>query len=115
MQEEILTRIDALAEKLGVAAQELFAIYVRQAPLEFVDVAAVAVVLIIIGLLFKYSLSKMIKEEQFDDSGWWIVTGVTCVALFIFVAVEIGETAQAIKAVLNPEYYAITHLSELIK
>ena len=115
MQEEILTRLDALTEKLGVAAQELFAIYVRQAPLEFADVVGVVIGLAVVGLLFKYSLSRMAQEDQFDDSGWFMVVILSCIALLIFGVFVVAESTEAVKAVLNPEYYAITHLGQLLR
>jgi len=117
MQEEILTRLDSLAEKLGVAAHELFAIYVRQAPLEFVDVAGFVVTLAILFPVFKFLMGKLTaqKSDHLDNPGWFLAAAAIFIALVVVGIATIDETSQATKAVLNPEYYAFSHLSEFFK
>ena len=119
MQEEILTRLDSLAEKLGVAAQELFAIYVRQAPLEFVDVVANGIILLVVFFVLKYVVKIFTAALEKDEEGKLIGAAVIGVIASIFliatIFVLIAETQQAVKAVLNPEFYAITHLGQLLR
>lgn len=119
MQEEILTRLDILAEKLGVAAHEMFAIYMRQAPLEFVDVAANGIILVATIFVLKYAL-KVFKAafEKDEDSGMisaGTIVAVASIALVVASFILVDEIQEATKAVLNPEYYALTHIGQLLR
>jgi len=119
MQEEILTRLDALAEKLGVAAHELFAIYVRQAPLEFVDVVGSGIILMTTFFVVKSAVKIFATAVEEDKEGKMfgagVITAIASVILIVASFVVIDETQEAVKAVLNPEYYAISHLGQLLK
>lgn len=112
--------IDNLAEKLGVAAERLYPLLVKQA---FIDgVMSIVYCLICAAVIFvavKYCLYLFVKKNGGNDTGWDIAceNGIdTFVVLMIAVTITASLAATvafcinlptAINALANPEWYAI--------
>lgn len=97
MQQEILTRVDKLAEKLGVTVEYLWPQLVRLTIIEAVTcILAMAITVVIAGALW----IKAKNTDSYNDEGWVIGAGAASVVAAIFVIVVIG---YSIPALLAPE------------
>ena len=84
LQQEILTRIDRLAEKLGVTAEYLWPHLVRHSFAEGISVIVGASVLIVISIvLWWWALRE-------DEEGLAILAGVVTLVAAILAIVAIG-------------------------
>ena len=95
---EVTTRLDAVAAKLGMAADHMWPILVRQQFYEglvlTIAISTVAVTFLV-GGIFGF-------KKHFED-GWWIACSVISAVLF---AIAAGWSISTI----NPEYYAFMDL-----
>ena len=97
LQQEILSRIDKLADQLGVTVEYLCPQLVRLTVIEGVTcILAMIVTVVIAGALW----IKTGNTDSYDNEGWVIATGVATVVAAIFVIVVIG---YSIPALLAPE------------
>lgn len=109
MNEELLKRLDTIAEKLGVATNHLNEVFIRQAILEgyygiFWFVAGIGLAFL---TPFLYKKSKTIDDE--------------CAAIVMMIFVRIFAIAFIIGGLMdttslfNPEYEATKELFKLLK
>jgi len=112
MNEEILTRLDALAAKLSTTADQLWTVLIRQAQIEGVLFACIALVLAAIAVGFwrighPKLMSGWRNGSQYHRDGWefgltagWTISAV-CAAVAIVCAF------RAALYCLNPSFYAL--------
>jgi hypothetical protein len=109
MQQEILKRLDALAEKLGVAANHLWQVLVLQVHNE-------AIVLLVVGTIAFIAGSAVATwghrnlDEQGEGAAFAIVFGWGLVAVVGGLCITHG-----ILYLLNPEYYALKEILEVLR
>ena len=112
LTKELLARLDTLAAKLGVAVESIFALYVKQAPLE----AANTVLLLVLALLFfvamLYSAGKAtLAASNSSTEGTFIgiatCTGIGCLMALI---VSIYRATHMMAQLFNPEYWALQQI-----
>ena len=119
MNQEILDRIDALAAKLGVTSDALWAILVRQARVEAcVDIVAMMLFmcLVIVGWVLYAKKSRAGWERE--DWGSFTMMGVgqisaivvLCAASLAAIILLIFEGSSSVKALIAPEFWAYKHL-----
>ena len=106
--EESFKRLDALAEKAGVAVEHFWPIFVQQQVLDWWSSFALAMFFLVFGVLsLIYGLRKMKDPEEFTQyTALWIAGGIATFIGFIVLAFSISDISQ----VLNPEYHAIESL-----
>lgn len=121
--EEVMTRLDVLATKLGVTAEYLFGVYVKQAHIVLFNnilwYLFVCVFLTSLGLWLKYNLKHM-TVKRLDDCNpraiaclvLLVITGTTVIGTFIGVASSLQNT---LTCYYNPEYFAFTKILRHIK
>ena len=105
IQQQVIERIDALAAKMGVAADHFWPILVRQQIIEaytnivlLVFAAALSVVLAVVA---KYQFDK-------DNEGIAFPLGAASgVVGFIVFVVLSSDGSSIVSAILNPEYAAL--------
>jgi hypothetical protein len=108
---EMMTRIDVLANKLGVAAEHLWEVMIRQALItgfiEFITFILLTFGLaMFLKLLFKKRLYKHIEIEP-TPAGIGVVTMIiVAVIIFIIVATLFCDLDNTITKIFNPEYWA---------
>lgn len=112
MKEELLARLDVLAEKLGVAAGHLWEVLVRQAILHgYVDLGSGLLVLSIAIPAMVWCWRK--AAESPDDVGFFrgltaVVGGAACAVAF-YDGIRYG-----LLELLNPEYYALKEILQAL-
>ena len=121
--EQILTRIDTLASKLGVTAEYLFGVYVKQAYIEAASYMSYYVlygVFIIGAVIFGKLCFKRFKSEDFDaDTGkgtaWLVSFIITCIFCAVWTGISIGNIRYTLLCFFNPEYFAFVKILNYIK
>lgn len=110
--QEGLKRLDALAAKLGVAANELWAALLAQAPLEWFDVLALlflCLLMVAFALFFAYNAKR--TDPPWSDSHIWpYICAISYTVAFLCMLMSVAEAVEAAKATANPAYYALMQL-----
>lgn len=113
----ILNKLDALAQKLGVTAQFVYSIYVKQAYVEAIRDTVVSALFLSLGLSFGYLGYRLFKygvEEDYD--GWPFSTGsfsvLIAIVSFIFC---VAYAYSAFGEFSNPQFWALTTLFQNVK
>lgn len=116
MNEEILSRLDVIASKLGVAAEHLWGILTKQA----LVAGSYAAILLCLGGVLLYLGSKVKVEKYWIKDDYWTshptVEGIKKVLLILIGAwITAYNLYQALVCFINPEYYAYVKLVNLLK
>ena len=115
-QQEILKRIDALTEKLGVTSGYIWEITVRQQTISaYILIATFAFISLVTVTWYKYfnrrSVTSTIANNNYEEIAIFGAAIGTVIASILFVVVAVG----AIPTLLNPEYAALKDLVKAIK
>lgn len=115
----VLTRLDAVAAKLGVAADQLWDLWVRTGPLlTWTDVGLTAIVGFMLYRLNRW-LAKGYKAENGkgaygDETPWMIGAILTGVGAVLCGVATVVSIRYAIIVTVEPRLYAIDQLKELL-
>jgi len=117
--EKVTQYIDALAAKLGVAAEHVYGVLVRQQVAEgIVDIVVGTLVLTLLAvvLMILYKKYGLPTVEDETDFMFLLLAAAIPVGLIILAgSYGIEELSTGIKQVINPEYYAIREILDAIK
>lgn len=121
MTQEIMARIDALAAKLGVTSEYVWGILVKQAHVEaysLIFAAAITGLLACVsGFAFRYAWKKLTdpKLSWSDKDTYRPVCAATVVPLVGLTTASLVNAYNAITPLLNPEYWALQQVLEVLK
>ncbi len=112
----LLTRLDALTAKMGVAATEIWNIWLATSWRPALNYGIALVIgLVALGVGLKLVNSAIEKEKNLDDGAWPGVPGVLLTFMgVIFTAAALCNAADAIAYVIEPRLYAFDQLRRLI-
>lgn len=105
--------IESLASSLGVAAEHVYGILVRQQIAEGITTLIIfGVIYAVLGTIVGIAVKK--SDFRYDFiSNYVVILG--SVVLVIVSAFAIFELRGAIMQLINPEYYAIKEIMDVIK
>ena len=106
---EVLARIDVLAAKLGVAANLLFSLYVRQAYIDGFETAFLALVFAVSMYFLERTAFK--HREQLGDPEF-VMPCLGAVILFVLFMFSATDAADHL---LNPQLAAFKDIMSTIK
>ena len=115
--EVVTTALQPLAEKLGTTAQYVWGLQVKQA---YVDGSIALVVLlfgialITVAILWMKKINDNLETQRNTEmDGFGVVASVILfIAGFIFLYINVPTILNCF---INPEYYALQHLINLVK
>jgi hypothetical protein len=111
MNEEILKRLDALGAKLGVTAQYLWGVLIKQARVEmWTDTAIVCVALVAAGA--SAWMVRWAHKEDTSDSEAIVIVG--SIVGLVASGIAIGYAVAAITEGANPEYWALKQVMSAV-
>lgn len=111
--------IDKLAEKLGVAAEHVYGVLVKQQMVSgVIGIFGMIAAIIFLGIVFTKLLKKGIEHnkvlDSFDTSPYTLVAIFFGAVLGITVIVSFFVIPIGINQIINPEYYAIKEIIDTI-
>lgn len=115
MKEEILSRLDVFAAKLGVGVEHLWEIYVMQA-----HVAGwYHLILLLVGTLLFYLGMRTKVEVYWEKEDCWTsyptLEGIKMISFTVIGAwIFLYNIYRVITYFINPEYYAFNKLLNII-
>lgn len=110
----VIDYLNQLGDKLTPFAKDLFGIYTKQAIADGIGDLIVAVVLIIVTLCGMFIAKRIIQNE--DDKDFATMTTLwSGIFVFIFVIIGLRFLIDGVKEIINPTYYAIQKLLEVMK
>lgn len=123
ISEQVMSVINQIAEKLGVAAEKLYPILRKQATIDGVSgLALLTLSIITLYFLIKLLAKATSKEKESRYDGWekWFAAQIFLyVGLginIIYTLISIFTINGIITALLNPDWYIIQNiLKQLIK
>jgi len=121
---ELSAVLDSLAEKLGVAAERLYPVLMRQAYLDGVKAAAVAVFLFALTVICLICIYAAVSREymksfiqhtprNFDD--YADAVGPFVFALVLLTPLLFFFSGHAVNALLNSEWYALNTILKVLR
>jgi heme/copper-type cytochrome/quinol oxidase subunit 2 len=119
MMQEILARLDALGEKLGIGAEMVWKTLVTQAYWVegwfsvVVNAVGAVILLILAGGSVLYFLRR-IDNPKPEEEPWMIITFLVGVGGTIGAIVLVVAAIYSVQYILNPEYYALMNLAKFI-
>ena len=117
---ELLSRLDALALKLGTTVEYLWAVLVKQTYFYPIQWLIAALVLLVCGSYVRKLVGKGLGEAKkergykCDLDGWYVAYYFGCVVLGAGVLLLGIALYTTVVVMVNPEYYALTELLRLI-
>lgn len=112
--------IDQAAQTLGQGAAHVYQVLVKQ---QFVEGLATIISIVLSGTLIIISLSIFFHYgkknwSNWDDdekAGFVMGGGFLLLVGFLVISIASNELAEAIKKLINPEFYAIKFIFESVK
>lgn len=116
MSNRIANALSELAQGLGVAAEHVYIIIVRQMMVEGIVDVSICLALGIVGFfglrsLWKKALAMKFNHNEPTKEFSIVGVGVSTLALFIFI---ISRLPEALMKTFNPEFYAIKMIMEMV-
>jgi cytochrome bd-type quinol oxidase subunit 2 len=119
VNEELLKRLDVLAAKLGVTAQYLWTVLVKQAHIEAaMDTfwAVVFIALLVSGVIcLRWSIKKINDPDTYNEEGWIALSTFSGIVIFAGLILVPVFTSSAIAEHFNPEYWALEKILSALK
>lgn len=113
MNEATTKLLEQLAAKLGTSVELVWSVLVKQGVNEaWMSVCYVAFTLFFIVLILPFSVSAMFNK---DEDKRIIGCAASCLGVVICFIVIAGNIENLIIGFMNPEYFAITKLLEVMK
>lgn len=129
MKEELLTRLDALAEKLGTTGEYLWEVLVRQAEIQvYQDLLTSAVLFICGGVLLALGLYLLKQSTSYvwggNEDSYTTMSGranrktgafFSWAGSLFFLILSLSHAASLLTPLLNPEYWALKQVLEVLR
>ena len=114
MNEELLKRIDLLAEKLSTTGEHLYGVLVTQAYIQATYSVITLALLVLVTALSVFAnkkVAKYYKENDYDMDVIHILSGgLWFVYIGIGVAIVSSNIMMILTCLANPEYFALTKI-----
>ena len=109
----ILTRVDILANQLGVAAGDIWSIWLSLNYRPLMD----CLTLLVVSSMVMYPSYRIVKwayEDEHNREGYLILSSIAFFMAFLAALVAVVCLPDAIIYFRNPEAYALSQLAEMI-
>lgn len=122
--EKLSEAVKVMADKLGVAAEKLYPILIKQAYVEgYINLfyaimcllLALVVILIVKHLLKKRNMYKQTNKYNSEDDTYAYGALFASFIATILIVITAGCANWAVRALYNPEWYAIKMILDLVK
>jgi phosphatidylglycerophosphate synthase len=120
MNDNAVALLDKIADKLGVTAQYLWSVMLKQAPVYITTTLieyAILLVVIVLVLRFRKTIGKWMFEVGDAGDGLVAMFGSLIIVIsgVIWLLVALFSFHHLITAIFNPEYWALEQLLDVLK
>lgn len=122
--EKVTEYIDSIAAKMGVAAEHVYGILIRQQIAEGVADIITAVLILIVGYIVCKYFTKLTRGKAARAKEKWItdidddivvfLRYAVWVVYFVLAIIAVCTVPGAITKLINPEYYAIKEILDAL-
>ncbi|MCP9283002.1 hypothetical protein [Bacillus safensis] len=117
--DKAMAYIDKLAAKLGVAAEHVYGVLVKQAVVGGVLSTLMMIVAIIVAVFLTKSLAEKSREYQkhvgeYGLNPYQVIHWFTVFALVVLSIAALTNGPDMVGKIINPEYYAIKEILDTI-
>lgn len=113
---DIKQYIEEMANSLGVAAEHVYELLVRQQVISgVITIAAFVLAWAIFGAICTATTRKSETDKYGEVNGYAVISLLSGVVLVISLIFGFIEIAGAVKQLVNPEYYAIREIMDVFK
>ena len=106
--------IETLASSMGVAAEHVYGVLVRQQFAEGITLTVLLpVILVVLGLILRFCIKK--QNENYNDDGYMVATVLLGIFTGLLLVVSLFVIPESIMKMINPEYYAIKEIMDVLK
>ena len=118
LTKEFLTRLDALADKLGTTADYLWIVLVKQAQIEAIE----SIFILISGIGTTYFTMKLwwwlvprIEAAEHEDGGWIFLGVISSIVSIVLIISSMFSVFSIPTKLLNPEYWALQEIMKVLQ
>jgi len=116
MDELVITKLVEFVENISPAIWEAAQ---RQVGVEIFRHLLWAAAILVVGLLlfydgFQYLSGQLETCERYDRSDWQLLKALLIVAACLVGMIVLGTLTHAIALIMNPDYYAIKNIIDLV-
>lgn len=110
MKDELALVIQQLADKLGVTAEYLWSVLLKQAPITAALDAVWALLLACAATASLKASNSLVRRDGYEDPEYVVKKAIflTCFGFSSFISITLLDCA--ITAALNPEYWALKQI-----
>jgi len=117
--DKAMAYIDKLAAKLGVAAEHVYGVLVKQAVVSGVLSTLMMIAAIIVAVFLTKSLAKKSREYQkhvgeYSLNPYQVIHWCMVFALTVLSIAALTNGSDMVGKIINPEYYAIKEILDTI-
>lgn len=114
--EQATAYIESMAKSLGVAAEHVYGILVKQQVAEGIaTIALMPLALIILSVILTKLVKALKKYDGWDNTHIMIPTVLVACVLGVASIVALVMIPGGLMKIMNPEYYAIQEIMDVIK
>lgn len=115
-KQELLKRLDVLAEKLGTTAAYLWSVLIRQAISDGVtDIVTAVFFAVVAYVVYNYGsrcLTKAKRSDRYDAKDYYIGGYLLHASTVILAGISTTWLCSAVQHFINPSYYALHEVLE---
>ena len=116
LTEKATEYIESIAKSLGVAAEHVYGLLVRQQIAEAISTLVITVIAIIALVTALLLVIKAYREfTGYDPFGYILAIAILSIVTLMVSLVGLFEGAESVMKLINPEYYAIQEIFDLLR
>ena len=114
--EKISNAIEQLAAQIGVGVDHFWPLFVKQQMIDGWINLLTPIILILVSSVYLVLTRNKWEDKTKDDISWQGVGGIIIgFVLAISIVFSFVHGTTAVKQIINPEYYAIKEITEMIR
>ena len=115
MNENTIQFLNALSIKLGTTSEYLWAVLIKQAPIDGWITLMVMVAWLIGGFFLSKFFFGKIKNDKWDEEIGYCLFGFSLIVYAIVILIIGFCLSDTISSIINPEYWALNKILSSIK
>lgn len=107
--------IKEMAKQLGVAAEHVYDVYTKQMFAEGLTAILIYLLFTLIAIVLSFIIYRFLNKDIKEDKDLLFFPAIPIILWFLMSLMFSPELHEAILKMINPEYYTMKNLLEMIK